>query len=293
MSKAGITIGAGSDAGNPYTLHGSGLHNELQALSQSGLTSTQVINAATINAATINAARIINAPELGQLKQGFQASFILLEQNPLNDISQLSHIQAVYKSGDNVDREVLIAQNKKLTPHGEQCNAAAVIASAAKQTIDDFSGDLKWQSISDTMMGGQSTSTLTQQEKRVSIETLLGKPAAFGAWAGMQIMFKLPVDASQYKGVKITYQGSKIPFGISVYHSEVKDWDHFSTSLSPSKTWTTVEVPFTQLQQFGFGSKKEWSAKSLAGLSLIWRTNSAKPSLSNKNSLKVSNISYF
>ena len=288
LAQAGITIGTGSDAGNPYTLHGSGLHNELQALSQSGLTNAQVINAATIDAA-----KIINAPELGQLKVGFQASFILLKQNPLNDISQISHIQSVYKSGIKVDRKDLIAQNKKITMLGEKCNAAAVIASSAKKTIDNFADEIKWQAISDTMMGGQSTAKLAQKEKVLSIDTQLGKPGGFGAWAGMQVMFETPVDASKFKGVKITYQGSTVPFSISVYHGEVQDWDHFSATLQPSETWTTVEVPFTQLQQFGFGSQKDWSAKSLAGLSLVWRTMPGQQLASNKNTLQISNISYF
>jgi imidazolonepropionase-like amidohydrolase len=288
IAQAGITIGTGSDAGNPYTLHGSGLHNELQALSQSGLTNAQVINAATIDAA-----KIINAPELGQLKTGFQASFILLTQNPLNDISQISNIQAVYKSGNKVDRKDLIAQNKKITLLGEACNATAVIASSADEIIDDFDNEIKWQAISDTMMGGQSSAKLALQEKVLSIDTQLGKPGGFGAWAGMQVMFDTPVDASNFQGVKITYQGSNVPFGISVYHSEIQDWDHFSATLQPSDTWTTIEVPFSQLKQFGFGSQKQWSAKSLAGLSLVWRTMAGQQLSSNKNTLQISNISYF
>ena len=95
------------------------------------------------------------------------------------------------------------------------------------------------------------------------------------------------------KGLKLLIKAHKIPFGISVYHNEVKDWDHFSAVLKPSDEWTTVEVPFTQLKQFGFGSQKDWSAKSLAGLSLVWRSMQGQQLASNKNSLKISNISYF
>jgi imidazolonepropionase-like amidohydrolase len=288
IAQAGIIIGTGSDAGNPYTLHGSGLHNELQALTQSGLTNSQVINAATIDAA-----KIINAPELGQIKSGFQASFILLANDPLNDISQISNIQAVYKSGKKIDRENLITQNKKIIVLGEKCNSGSAIATSAQKNIDNFQGKIKWQAISDTMMGGKSTSTLAQKENMLSVDTRLGKPGGFGAWAGIQVMFDSPVDASQYKGVEITYQGSNIPFGISVYQSEVQDWDHFSTTLQPSDTWTTVKVPFYQLKQFGFGSQKDWSAKSLAGLSLVWRTMPGQKLASNENTLQISNISYF
>ena len=288
LARVGVTIGSGSDAGNPYTLHGSSLHNELQALSRSGLTPAQVINSATIDAA-----KIINAPALGQLKKGFQASFILLEKNPLNDIAQLSNIQSIYKSGNKIDRTVLIAQNKKITPQGGECNTAEKVAATANKTIDIFEGEIKWQAISDSMMGGKSTSKLEQQDKMISINTELGKPTGFGAWAGMQVMFDSPVDATQFKGIKITYQGSDIPFGLSVYHSEVLDWDHFTATLPPSKNWNTIEIPFSQLKQFGFGNKKQWSAKSLSGLSLVWRIMPGQQLTNNKNMLKISNISYF
>jgi len=95
------------------------------------------------------------------------------------------------------------------------------------------------------------------------------------------------------KGIKITYQGSDIPFGLSVYHSEVKDWDHFTATLQPSQASNTVEIPFSQLQQFGFGSQKKWSAQSLVGLSLVWRTMPGQELASNKNRLEISHISYF
>jgi hypothetical protein len=288
LARAGVTIGSGSDAGNPYTLHGSSLHNELQAMSRSGLTPAQVINSATIDAA-----KIINAPALGQLKKGFQASFILFENNPLNDISQLNNIQSIYKSGDKINRLMLIAQNKKIVPQGSECHTAEKVAPTANKTIDNFDSEIKWQAISDTMMGGKSTSKLTQQDKVLAINTELGKPMGFGSWAGMQVMFDAPADATQFQGVKITYQGSDIPFGLSVYHSEVLDWDHFSATLPPSKKWNTVEIPFSQLKQFGFGNKKKWSAKSLSGFSLVWRSMPGQPLENNKNMLKISNISYF
>jgi len=289
LHKAGITIGTGSDAGNPYTLHGSALHNEIQALVKSGLSPAEVLNSATLNGA-----KIINKQlELGQIKTGYQASFILLNENPLNDIAALTNISAIYKSGLKVNRPALIAKNQSITPQGDECHVPAIVGKKVVNTIDDFSHQIRWQSISDKMMGGQSSSTLKQASNTLTIDTSLGKPTGFGAWAGTQLEFKSPIDASNYQGIKIKYRGSSIPFGLSVYHSEVKDWDHFSTILQPSNDWLTVEISFDQLKQFGFGSQIPWSAKSLAGLSLVWRTMPNSKNKKNSNQLQVSEVAYF
>ncbi|WJG10322.1 CIA30 family protein [Aliiglaciecola sp. LCG003] len=288
LSQAGIVIGAGSDAGNPYTLHGTALHNEIQALHESGLTPAQVINAATVDAA-----KIIQQSDIGQLKKGFEASFILLERDPIKDLSQLKNIHGVYKSGKLVNRERLVEQNKAVTPYGEACNAEEVVGLKSAKVIDDFADEIQWQEISDSMMGGQSKASISKQDKVLTITTHLGKPGGFGAWAGGQLLFDNPVDASRFKGVKITYRGSKIPFGISVYHSDVVDWDHFSSTLAPSQEWRTLEVHFDQLKQFGFGSPIQWSANKLTGISFVWRTMSGQEIASNANSLEISEISYF
>lgn len=293
LHQAGITIGTGSDAGNPYTLHGTGLHNEVQALVKSGLSPAEVINSATLNGAKIMGKQ----SKLGQLKTGYQASFILLNDNPLHNISALADINAVYKSGQKVNRPALVAKNQKIIPQGQECHVQAVAGKKVTKSIDDFTGETRWQAISDTMMGGQSTTTVKQESHTLSIETHLGTPTGFGAWAGTQLEFNDPVDATDYQGIKIKYRGSKVPFGLSVYHSDVKDWDHFSTQLQPTEEWQTVKIPFTELKQFGFGSPIEWSAKSLAGLSLVWRTmpgSKADANISaNNNQLQVSEIAYF
>ena len=289
LYQAGIVIGTGSDAGNPYTLHGSGLHNEIQILNKAGLKPGQIINAATSDAAkVINQANVI-----GQLKPGFEASFILLANNPLKDISNLSKISSVYKSGKLVNRNDLIVKNAEISPQGEKCHVQTEIANKAMTVIDDFKGELKWQPISDQMMGGQSSSQVNSKENELIVETRLGKPTGFGAWAGTQLMFNKPADASDYQGIKVTFKGSNIPFGISVYHSEVKDWDHFYTNIQPSSQWQTVKIPFNTLKQFGYGAKKQWSAKSLSGLSFVWRT-APNIKISDKgNKILVREISYF
>ena len=289
LHQAGIVIGTGSDAGNPYTLHGVGLHNEIQALKESGLSAAEVLNAATLNAAKI----INNEQRLGQLISGFEASFILLNEDPLIDLSALDDIVEVYKSGQKVNRKQLITKNQSIEPKGVDCHIKAVTGEQVASVIDDFSGMTKWQAISDKMMGGQSTASIEQTTNILKISTSLGKTTAFGAWAGAHLLFQNAVDASQYQGVKIKYRGSNIAFGLSVYHSEVKDWDHFSTNVTASQQWQTLEIPFKRLKQFGYGSQLTWSAKSLSGLSFVWRTTPGGKSAENSNQLELAELTYF
>ncbi len=288
LHQAGIVIGTGSDAGNPYTLHGTGLHNEIDALKKAGLSNAEIIDAATINGAkTIN-----RSTTLGQLKTGYEASFVLLKNNPLTDISHIHHIEDVFKAGSIVARNQLVTQNKVIPPVGKACNEE-LLAVPAKHIIDDFSGDSPWRVLSDNVMGGQSAGSLTVNKESLTIKTAVAKPTNFGAWSGAEIKFSSAVDASNYQGVKITYKGSTVPFGIAIYHSDVKDWDHFTTLLTPSNKWKTVKLPFSQFKQFGFGNKIQWSAKQLTGLNLMWRKMPGANSDILENELEIKKLSYY
>lgn len=288
LYKAGVMIGAGSDAGNPYTLHGTGLHNELAALSKAGLSNGQVINAATINAAkTLN-----RSDDLGQLVQGYEASFVLLANNPLTDIANIHQISEVFKAGKQVQRAELVAQNQAIEPMGKACHQI-LVAEKAPAIIDDFIGESPWQALSDSVMGGESTADLVAGDKQLKIKTAIGKATNFGAWAGSEIKFQQPTDATSYSGVTITYKGSNVPFALSLYHNEVKDWDHFSVLLMPSQEWKTVSLTFDKFKQFGFGNQVDWSAEKLLGLNLMWRKMPGASAELMHNEIEVKELSYF
>eukprot|EP00493_Phyllostaurus_siculus_P022935 UN23269 len=148
-------------------------------LKKAGLTNGEIINAATVNGAKA----INKAESIGKLAKGFEASFVLLKQNPLDDINHIHTISEVYKSGVQVDRPALIAQNKAIKPQGPACNEV-IKSRQAQNIIDDFTGDTPWQALSDSVMGGQSVATLTTNKNSLTIDTTITKPTSFGAWAG-------------------------------------------------------------------------------------------------------------
>jgi hypothetical protein len=102
MHRAGLPILAGTDGG-PYTVAGFGMHQELALLVRAGLTPMQALQAATINPAKF----LGESDTLGTIEQGKIANLILLEANPLENISNTERIDAVIVNGKFLPKMVL------------------------------------------------------------------------------------------------------------------------------------------------------------------------------------------
>jgi imidazolonepropionase-like amidohydrolase len=61
-------------------------------------------------AATRNAAEVAGLAEMGLVASGKSADFVVLEANPLDDITNSRRISAVYLRGVPVDRDALSAR---------------------------------------------------------------------------------------------------------------------------------------------------------------------------------------
>ena len=70
-----------------------------------GMTPAQVITAATRNAA-----ELLQLTDVGTLQTGKSADFVVLDANPLDDITNTRRISAVYLRGAAVDRPALRKQ---------------------------------------------------------------------------------------------------------------------------------------------------------------------------------------
>ncbi len=95
MKRAGVAILAGTDTGDPYTIPGATLHDELELLVRAGLTPMEAIQSATSEPA-----RFLGWDEsLGYVKPGMLADLVLLDANPLEDIRNTQKIAAVFTRG--------------------------------------------------------------------------------------------------------------------------------------------------------------------------------------------------
>lgn len=99
VAARGVTVAAGSDAGNIGTLHGPALHRELELMVEAGLTPHQVLAAATLGGAKAMG----RADDLGSVEEGKLADLVLLDANPLEDIRNTRAIHRVLKGGHVFD----------------------------------------------------------------------------------------------------------------------------------------------------------------------------------------------
>jgi imidazolonepropionase-like amidohydrolase len=103
ISDAGVArIGFGTDAGVSV---GWTAHAELADMVAAGMTPADVITAATKTSADL-----LGLDKLGTLAAGKSADFIVLDANPLDDITNSRRIVAVYIRGNAVDRARLRAE---------------------------------------------------------------------------------------------------------------------------------------------------------------------------------------
>jgi len=101
LNAAGVTIAYGTDAGVSV---GWPAHAELADMVAAGMTPAQVIVAATKTSAAI-----LKLDQLGGIAPGKSADFIVLDGNPLDDITNTRRIDRVYFRGQAIDRAALKA----------------------------------------------------------------------------------------------------------------------------------------------------------------------------------------
>ena len=94
VSAAGIRVAVGTDGNNPWQPH-----VEMADMVAAGMTPSQVIVAATRNGA-----EFLRMTDAGTVANGKSADFIVLDANPLDDITNTRRISSVYLRGTAVDR---------------------------------------------------------------------------------------------------------------------------------------------------------------------------------------------
>ncbi|MEF8939515.1 MAG: amidohydrolase family protein [Salinivenus sp.] len=94
LHGAGVPIAAGTDAGNIGTPHGPALFRELELMRDAGLTPREVLATATAGGA-----RLMGHDDLGRLEAGMQADLVVLDDNPLADVTHVRSIHRVVKRG--------------------------------------------------------------------------------------------------------------------------------------------------------------------------------------------------
>ena len=100
IHAAGVTIVLGTDGGVPWSHH-----VEMADMVAAGMTPSDVVVAATKNSA-----EFLRLNDAGTVAAGKRADFLVLDANPLDDITNTRRIAGVYLRGAAIDRAALRAR---------------------------------------------------------------------------------------------------------------------------------------------------------------------------------------
>lgn len=93
-----VKMMAGTDANVATIVPGFSLHDELESLSKTGMSNSQVLYSATV------APSEWMKSNTGKIKTGYNSDLILLSKNPLNDIKNTTSIEYVFFNNNVIDK---------------------------------------------------------------------------------------------------------------------------------------------------------------------------------------------
>jgi imidazolonepropionase-like amidohydrolase len=100
LSEAGMPIAFGTDGSTPWAVH-----QEMEDMVRTGMTPAQVLRAATATSAAF-----FGLEGVGAVAPGNVADFVVLDANPLEDITNTRRISDVYLRGSAIDRGAMAAR---------------------------------------------------------------------------------------------------------------------------------------------------------------------------------------
>jgi imidazolonepropionase-like amidohydrolase len=110
LHKAGAKLLLGSDTPNPFVVPGFSIHRELQNFIETGMSPYEAIKTGTYNAAEC----LGELDKFGTIQIGKQADLILLKDNPLEDVANITRRCGVMVRGQWFSEDVLQDMLKKI-----------------------------------------------------------------------------------------------------------------------------------------------------------------------------------
>ncbi|GAB4236225.1 MAG: amidohydrolase family protein [Ekhidna sp.] len=98
IHDAGITVLAGTDPPNVGLDYGRSLYNELKLFVEAGLTPVEALRTATSSPN-----KIFQVEDIGIIKEGGPANFILIEGDPTTNIEELENSKSIWINGNQIN----------------------------------------------------------------------------------------------------------------------------------------------------------------------------------------------
>jgi hypothetical protein len=127
MERAGVRIIGGTDTPNPYVFPGFAAHDELSLMVEAGLSPMRALQAMTRDAACY----LGLDRTMGTVSQGKVADLLVLDANPLADITNTQKIHAIFTRG----KLITSAQRAQILADVEAAASAPPVATAATRPL--------------------------------------------------------------------------------------------------------------------------------------------------------------
>ncbi|MFZ1129548.1 MAG: CIA30 family protein [Terriglobales bacterium] len=256
LLAAHVPVLAGTDSPNPGTSHGASIHRELELLVRSGMSPEQALAAATSVPA-----RVFHLNDRGEIAPGKRADLLLVKGDPTDDITVTRDIVAVWKAGEQDDRETFRAEIAKQKEQAVKAQSAPAPSGSESGTVSDFESGKPdasfgsgWSISTDRIAGGKSTGTMNvvADGANGSEHSLDGSGYIDGglsyAWAGVMfspgsrpfapvnlsakknLSFWAKGDGKTYRAMIFTQSGGRMP-AIQTFTAG-REWKQFTLPLS-------------------------------------------------------------
>jgi len=110
LHEAGVPMIMSSDSPQVFNVPGFSIHHEIEMMSGAGMSNLEILRTGTINPAMY----FDQKGEWGIIEKGAAADFVLVEKNPLEDLSTMKRPIAVVMGGRFYDRARLDAELAKI-----------------------------------------------------------------------------------------------------------------------------------------------------------------------------------
>lgn len=103
LHEAGVPMLMSSDSPQVFNVPGFSIHHEIEMMSEAGMSNLEILRSGTINPAIY----FEEEGEWGEIKKGASADFVMVQENPLENLETLKTPIAVVMKGKIYDRERL------------------------------------------------------------------------------------------------------------------------------------------------------------------------------------------
>jgi len=116
LHRGGVPIIMSSDSPQVFNVPGFSIHNEIYSMNEAGMTPSEILITGSINIAKY----FEMEGQFGVIKKGASADFVLLEGNPLDNLSNLKKVNGVMVRGEWITGEKLRTELKRIEGKNER-----------------------------------------------------------------------------------------------------------------------------------------------------------------------------